>query len=291
MIRKTSAVRETRKAVSYGHLVVVGRTSPKSYLRTPTRIMAKRGRKRDETIAQAEEALGLEPPTGHRTVAERHARVEKVKEEKKALAVANNIAGDIDLLTEDDSSDPFYGLTERQKSIAKMTLRGLSQTAMGQVLGIDQSMVSRELKKVHEHLKAKGTSLNQAAVVGRSLSVYEEVQHKAWELFATTSDIGHKNKALNTVMLAQEKQIKLLMDLGLVKRAAQDVNHKLDASDFVKRWQSGQVQTATKAFLEAQLTPLEDPTPPDDVVDADYEETTKQLNEETTDNDDSDDDD
>lgn len=241
-------------------------------------------RKRDKDIVEGEKALGLEPVAGHRTRAEQQERVEKAKEEAKAIAVANNVAGDIDLLVE-DSADPFYGLSERQKSIAKMSLRGITQAAMGQILGIDQSMVSRELKKVNEHLTAKGTTLNQAAVVGRSLSVYEEVQHKAWELFSTTSDIGHKNKALNTVLVAQDKQIKLLMDLGMVKRAAQEVNHNLDPSEFIKKWRTGELQTAATAFLEAQLSPLEEPTPPEDVVEGDYEETINETNNEEDDDD------
>lgn len=224
-------------------------------------------RKRDPEVVEAEEKLGLEAPGGHRTLAEQKARVAKKKDEKASLALAAEAAGAIELRDE-----AIHGLTERQIQILKLSLRGFPQTLIANVVKVSQPTVSIELKKIREHMKARGGGVDQELVVGRSLTVYDDVQQKAYDLYHTSDDPSNKLKSLQIMLQSEKDRMKLLMDLGLVERAAQEVNHNLvQPSKFVEAWNTGQVQKAARALLEAGFTPLEEPKPPDsDVIDAEY---------------------
>lgn len=222
-------------------------------------------RKRDPEIVKAEEELGLAPLKTYRTKAVQKERVEKAKEKAQKATevaiVADKAAGDLAL-----KEEALHGLTERQIQILKLSLRGFPQTLIAQVLSISQPLVSRELSRVKQHIRERGDVVDQSEVVGRSLTVYDDVQTKAYDLYHTNlGDAGTQTKALQLILQAEKDRMKLLMDLGLVERAAQEVNHNMvQPSKFVKAWSEGQVQTAARALLTAALTPLEEPRPPEE---------------------------
>jgi len=224
-------------------------------------------RKRDSEVVEAEEKLGLEAPGGHRTLAEQKARVAKKQEEKEALALAEKAVGELQLRDE-----AVHGLTERQIQILKLSLRGFPQTLIASVVKVSQPTVSIELKKIREHMKARGGGVDQDMVVGQSLTIYDDVQQKAYDLYHTADDPANKLKSMQLLLQSVKDRNKLLMDLGLMERAAQNVNHSIvQPSKFVEAWNAGQVQQAARALLEAGFTPLEEPKPPDeDVIDAEF---------------------
>lgn len=162
--------------------------------------------------------------------------------------------------------DPWSGLTERQTLIQRLRLRGMSQQAIGRVLSISQPMVHKELKNINKIHEKKGVSVKKELVVGKSLSIFEEVAYKAWEIYGSTEDDKAKLNALNTVMNATEKQVKLLTDLGLVERAAERVNHthELKKAPLLEEWNTEGRAKLAENILTAQLNPLEEPEPPED---------------------------
>lgn len=194
------------------------------------------------------------------------------KEKAKLLKQAQTLVGEPEKETPPEKpaaldsldEDPWTGLTERQVLIQRLKMRGMSQTNIGTVLGISQPMVNKELKKIREVHKSRGVNLDKDAVSGYFLSVYEEVENKAWEIFSTADDNKEKIQALTTIMSSKEKQMKLMTDLGLVEKAADKVNHthELKSVPLLDNWDTDGKNKLSGTILESQLSQLEEPVPP-----------------------------
>lgn len=226
--------------------------------------------------------LGIEDTKKNWTKAELQDRVRRIEEEEKAKeALKAKLEPVMGPLPEESpaemeipdsivsAEDPFNGLTDRQRTIARLRLRNISQSAIAKLLNVTQPLISVELKAIREWQMERGKNVNQAAVIGETTSIYSEVENRAWELYydpdAPSED---KFKALGLVMQAREKQTKLLMEVGLIRKASQEVTHKLEISPFLEKWKSGD---AKKSFgdtiVSSQLTALAEPTL-DDIEDA-----------------------
>jgi len=169
-------------------------------------------------------------------------------------------------------------LSDRQIQIVKMKMRGLTQTAIAQVLGISQPAVAKHLKIIRAKFAAMGSNIDQSVVVGESVNLFQEVEQRAWELYYSAKGAGKlsdANKALNVIMSARDKTLTLLMDLGLIRRAAIEHEHKVKSSPLMEQWKSGEAQKkfVVRSIIETQLEELEEPTPPpEDIEDAEWME-------------------
>lgn len=173
-------------------------------------------------------------------------------------------------IAEVEKDDPYEGLTDRQKTIARLRLRGLTQATIATVLGVSQPMISKELIKIREHMQNRGAAIDQAVTVGETATLYEEVEHRAWEIYVSEQDSSTKLKALTTVMTAREKHTKLLMDLGRLERAGNKSQVEVTVSPLIESWDSSKKKEAIEAIVKTQLSQLEAPVPPepDDIQDA-----------------------
>jgi len=189
---------------------------------------------------------------------------------QKGTELANAIDPD-DLFSK--TNDEYAGLTEQQRIVARLKLRGLSQVQIATYLNISQPAVSKHLAKVKDYMREKGSKVDQSIIVGETTTVYEEVEAKSWELYHTSQESGDKMKALALVLQARDKQTKLLMDLGHLERAGTNSKVEISVSPLVQSWRSGEAQQAVEAIIAAQLKPLAEPIPPElpsDITDAEF---------------------
>ncbi|NJL54096.1 helix-turn-helix domain-containing protein [bacterium] len=251
------------------------------------------GRPQDPEKAALLKELGFED--SNKNWSKKELLAVKARRDKEAAKVAEKkaivslIAGDLPSnvkspedveipyqLTQQEEVDPFSGLNDRQKMIARLRMRGLSQSAIAKVIGVSQPIISKELARIKEWQIERGASVDQAAVVGNTVSLYEEIEHRAWEIYhsAQSTDGGaDKAKALSLVMTARDKHTKLLMDLGLLKRAANETKHTVQVSPFMEKWNDGSAKKAlADSIVTKQLSTLAEPTPDPDWVDAEFTE-------------------
>ena len=159
-------------------------------------------------------------------------------------------------------------LSERQRRIVKYRLRGLTQTAIAQIEKVSQPMISKELKAIRVVFAERGAQIDQDVVVGETVHLYQEIEQQAWSLFheaKSTKDLSNANKSLGTIMSSRERHIKLLLDLGLLKRAA--IEHKHEVAPFLERWKEQSSQDKRiliESVIDTQLSDLAPPLPPID---------------------------
>lgn len=204
----------------------------------------------------------------------------KIKEENKAILDENlevNLTErPAEVLLDQMDKDPWSGLTDRQRTIQELKLRGLSQKAIGTLVGISQTMVFKELAAIKEVHKQKGATLDTQTFAGETISIYEELQIRALKTYDSIPADNNlapqmKLQAINTIASIREKMMKALGDLGIIQRAAQKIEHehslKQQKPSFVDSWDKKAQEKLAVNILTAGFTELEDPLPPEEEPD------------------------
>lgn len=238
------------------------------------------GRKKDLEREALIAKLGVSPTkhwTKEELLAMEKRQAEKAAKQSEQTAMTAIIAGEIpdvppahleipyDIRGQED---PLSGLSERQKNIARLRMRGLSQQAIANLVGVAQPIISKELKIIKDWQAARGANVDQAAVVGGTSTLYEEVEQMAWQMYYTPNNtVADKAKCLAVVMQAREKHLNMLMDLGLLKKAKTEVSHTMKISPFLQDWQDKQEKKQYADNLVAsQLKGLPEPQPDEDII-------------------------
>lgn len=168
--------------------------------------------------------------------------------------------------------------------VYQMRLRGLKQTQMAEMLGVSQPRVARIMKDMRKIMAQQTRDLDQEVFIGETVNIFKEAQYKAWELYAL-----HKQdnpnvaaKALDIIMSAQEKSLKALADVGIIRRAAVEHEHQVKVAPFVERFESLPKEergNMLRNVIEVQMAELEEPEPPQledgDIEDGDIEDETE----------------
>jgi hypothetical protein len=187
-----------------------------------------------------------------------------------------NSTSELVALADDALTNAPKELSERQVRIVNYKLRGMTQASMAQLEDVSQPMISKEITAIKAVYKAQGMTIDQDMVVGESINLFGEVERRGWEVFHLSKKNdkpGAANSALMTVMAAREKSIKLLMELGILKKAATEHEHTLKVAPFLEKFRDMQdvdKQAELKNFIDVSLTELEEPEPP--LLMADLEE-------------------
>jgi len=168
---------------------------------------------------------------------------------------------DITSTTDDFIQDIPDELNERQRRVVNYKLRGLTQTAIAKLEDVSQPMIAKEWSKIKKAYAALGRTIDQDQVVGEAVSLFQEVEQRAWEIyFAHKKDKpSAANKALDTVMASRDKTNKLLMDLGILKKAATEHEHTMKVAPFFEQFdglEDAQKQTALRNVIDVHLGEL-----------------------------------
>lgn len=171
-------------------------------------------------------------------------------------------------LADDALTNAPKELSERQVRIVNMKLRGMTQASMATVEKISQPMISQEITAIKAVYKQQGMTIDQDMVVGESLNLFGEVEQRGWEIFHLSKKNdkpGAANSALMTIMMAREKGLKLLTELGILKKAAIEHEHTMKIAPFLEKFkdmQDEEKQAELKGFIDVSLNELEEPEPP-----------------------------
>jgi hypothetical protein len=159
-------------------------------------------------------------------------------------------------------------LTDKQRQITKLQMRGFGPGAIAKTLGITITEVHANMKAIRNKTEKLGATLSQDYVVGESLNLYAEIEQRGWELYSLArgkEKVGEALKALNLVMTARKNGVGFLQDVGVLRRAKVEHEHKVEMSPLVQQWSAGDAQKrmVIQSIVGTQLEDLPDPVPPE----------------------------
>lgn len=119
---------------------------------------------------------------------------------------------------------------ERRAKVSQLHARGLPGTAIAEVLGINRKTVGRDLKLLGQRARQDALAIDRFEVVGQAMKFYDEIEHEAMFGFHEAEAHSAKIAYLSTAMAAREKKIKLMMQAGIIERAASSVDVVMDVA-------------------------------------------------------------
>ncbi len=176
------------------------------------------------------------------------------------LKAASELADELGEDTPDQEA-LLEGLNDQQRTIIRFKMRGLSQKRTADLLKLSPARVSQEMRVIRAHLVSRGSDVNQAALVGETATLYEEVEKKAWEVFHDPEE-NKKLRALETIMSARDRQVKLMLEVGLLKRAAIEHNTTVSVSPLMSSLTAEKKDKIVARIIET--APGVEPTPPEE---------------------------
>lgn len=190
-----------------------------------------------------------------------------------------------------------YEVMERRTQVQKMRLRGLSVPAIAKLLkNVDGTPVSEQT--IHADLRAiqkENVQLIDKADkiewVAQSIATFKDLEERAWADYHSSKD-GTRDRiaALNLIRSIENDKIKILTSTGFIKADPKqidvnvdhyhehdkiDVNHQLELKEAHPVWTKEIIDDVSKALMDRLLTTnLADPVPPEDIIDAEFEDVT-----------------
>lgn len=160
-----------------------------------------------------------------------------------------------------------YEIDERRKQVIRLRMRGLGYRAIAKVLGVGHMTVKRDLEAVREENAKRVTRFEQEQTIGECLSVFEEIELKAWEQFdAMPLGNAHGAKYLAEIREARDRQIKLLTDVGLIRKEPNKVDVTVN-TDALQHWTPEAQDIVAMAIIKTKLQAPAEPRP-DRVIEA-----------------------
>src|SRR6202012_2868434 len=123
------------------------------------------------------------------------------------------------------------GLTDRQKVVQTMKLQGVSQKTIAQTLGVSGATITYELRNIRAIHAQNGAALEAEEYIGEVVALQQVIEQEMWLIVAKEKKKGNNSlvlQALQGVQSARSATSKLLMDIGLVKKKAEEVRHKIE---------------------------------------------------------------
>ena len=122
---------------------------------------------------------------------------------------------------EDDARSTLDELEGRRVKVITLRLRGYTQGAMARALGVDQSTISRDMAWIRNHrdeLFGDHATFDSAQEIGEAVARFAEVEMAALRDYDRTIEMKDRSAFLRTVLMARQKRVDLLLDLGFLDR-------------------------------------------------------------------------
>jgi len=133
-------------------------------------------------------------------------------------------------LTKDIRDD----IIDRRRLILQLKIKGLSNKEIGKQANCPISVVRKDLLFIQKANLERCNVIERNAIIGESLSVFEEVERRYWEeLEMAPAGSTQRKQYLDSIQTARNNQLKLLSDLGFIAKAPTkqtlDINVKTES--------------------------------------------------------------
>lgn len=119
---------------------------------------------------------------------------------------------------------------ERRMLVFRMKMRGLGHAAIARELDRNPKTITRDAKWLKEHMREVAASVDKYEELGEAMASLQEISKEAMYQFNETEKPSEKNSFLVTALNATNQRIKMMMEAGIIDKAATDVNLTLDLS-------------------------------------------------------------
>lgn len=121
---------------------------------------------------------------------------------------------------------------ERRMEVFRLQMRGMNQTTMATVLKVNRNTIVNDVRWLKLHMREIAIEADKFQEIGNAMKFFEEMEQTAMFNFHDTDSHKAKNEYLKTAIEARERKIRLMMDAGIIDKAATNLNLEVDFSKF-----------------------------------------------------------
>jgi hypothetical protein len=156
-------------------------------------------------------------------------------------------------------------IAERRREVMRLRTQGLGYRAIATKLGVGHMTVKRDIEYIRAKVRERMSKFERNLAISESVSAYEQVEMEAWKQYALSKPgTTQAARFLDVVRAARGDQVKLLTDLGFLKKAPTEVKHDI-STKVIQDWTPAAQDLVALAIIKAGLTAPQDPTPIIDV--------------------------
>lgn len=145
-------------------------------------------------------------------------------------------------------------LAERRQMVIRLRLQGMTLREIAKELNTGYMSVKRDLDLVREEVGKKVGQFDRDYALGKSISVYEQIESEAWQQFySVPNGTPARAQFLNLVRTARNDQVKLLTEVGLINKAPTQVQHQFEANQVLKGWTDDAKKIVALAIIRSQM--------------------------------------
>lgn len=152
-------------------------------------------------------------------------------------------------------------ISERREMVLRMRLKGRTFRQIAKDLGVGYMTIKRDFDCIKEDMHKKVTRFDQEYALGKSISTYEQIEDESWKnYFANAEGSSGRAQFLNLIRAARNDQVKLLSDVGLINRAPQQHQHKIEADAVLQNWTDDAKRIVALAIIRSQMEGVAPPS-------------------------------
>lgn len=112
----------------------------------------------------------------------------------------------------------------RRMEVHRLRMRGISESVISSELGVSQRTIEKDCRWLREHLRDAAVNADRYLEIGEAMARLREIEQEALTHMTDTANPHAKNNFLITALTACEKRVRLMMDAGIIARAATEVS-------------------------------------------------------------------
>ena len=143
-------------------------------------------------------------------------------------------------------------LAERRQTVLTLRLKGLTFKDIGQQLSIGYMTVKRDLDIIRQENLQNVTEFNRDQAVASAMQTYDQVELEAWQAYYADKT-PTRAKYLNLIRMNNKDRIQLLVDIGLVSKAALRVEHKVETEGVLAHWTEDAKALVAMSIIRTQM--------------------------------------
>ena len=121
---------------------------------------------------------------------------------------------------------------DRRIEVFRLKMRGLNHSAIARELQCSRKTVIRDAQWIEANMREIALDADRYTEIGEAMSWLKEIAQDALFHMAEAEKPSEKNGFLKTAADAIDKRLRLMMDAGIIERAAVDLN--LNIPDLLK---------------------------------------------------------
>jgi len=151
-------------------------------------------------------------------------------------------------------------IAERRREVMRLRTQGLGYRAIAAKLGVGHMTVKRDIEYIRAKVRERMTKFERNLAISESVSAYEQVEMEAWKQYGLANPgTTQAARFLDVVRAARNDQVKLLTDLGFLKKAPTEHKHEV-STQVIRNWTPAAQDLVAMAIVKAGLTPAAEPT-------------------------------